>query len=256
MKNYSEYKHASISMSTDAGFIKALDDLFKNNNIQYVIESGTFKGLGSTTTLAKAMLKNNIKIKEFITIEIDKKFHKEAIKNLKQFPFITPVCGLSVNFANAKRFIENDEAINHHEKFPDIFIDSVTNPKQFYLNEIEGKLSSFNQEKKNWWSSIFSNSNIENSAASAYPKENILEYALSSMKDKQPLILLDSAGGIGYLEFSKTMEIMKNHDFYLILDDIHHLKHFRSYRDVTENPKFTILGQDIAHGWILAKYTH
>ena len=255
MKKYTDYKNASISMSSESYFINALDSLFKNNNIEYVLESGTFNGLGSTTTLAKSLIKNKSNIKEFFTIEIDKKYNKLAKKNLQSFSFITPICGLSVSFDAAKQFIETDEAINFHEKFPDIYIDDIIDPKAFYLNEINGNLSGFNKQKKGSWLTNITNLFLKKNN-NAFPQENLLEFLLLKVKNKTPLILLDSAGGIGYLEFKKTMEIMHSFDFYLILDDVHHLKHFRSYWDVKQNSKFTILSENIEHGWILAKYSH
>jgi hypothetical protein len=60
-------------------------------------------------------------------------------------------------------------------------------------------------------------------------------------KQHRPLIVLDSAGGIGYLEFLTTLKVMGNAEYMLLLDDVHHLKHFRGLRDLRTNKSFEIL---------------
>jgi hypothetical protein len=62
--------------------------------------------------------------------------------------------------------------------------------------------------------------------------EDIL-YPLISNNTRQ-LIFLDSAGGIGYLEYQKVMSLSKDqlNQKVLILDDIYHIKHHRSVLDL------------------------
>ena len=43
------------------------------------------------------------------------------------------------------------------------------------------------------------------------------------------LIVLDSAGGVGHMEFQITDELINNKNYYILLNDTHHLKHFRGY---------------------------
>lgn len=244
MISYADHPNASISMSSKEDFTKALNRLFEENNIEYIFESGTFNGTGSTTKLANAAIVNNRQIKQFVTVERSKRFFQEAQKNLAQFAFITPVWGLTVNVAEAKEFVKQDDAINNHEKYPDIFIDNTTSPRKFYLDELDGRLSQGIKDKIKA-AFTFSKDVIE---------ENFFQKYLPGMASKKPLILLDSAGGIGYFEFQQVMKYMAGNDFFLVLDDVHHLKHFRSYRDVKADSHFTILNENYAQGWVLAKY--
>ncbi len=252
MRKYADYAGASISMSADRQFTDALEDLFSRHDIDAVFESGTFQGLGSTTSLARAIVNNKVAIKHFYTLEVDYKFYRMARKNLKQFPFITCKWGLSVDSSEAKRFIENDEAIREHLKYPDIFIDDVVDPKGFYLNELSGRLSRYQAKKqrltktiRSWVRSLFRPEKFS---------EDLLSTYLPSISAGVPLILLDSAGGIGFLEFNKVRELLADRQYYLILDDINHLKHFRSYRHIQGDPHFSILHESVEQGWLIARH--
>jgi hypothetical protein len=83
--------------------------------------------------------------------------------------------------------------------------------------------------------------------------EDLLKKFVSKYKKEVPLILLDSAGGIGLLEFKIVTETMGSDPYYLLLDDINHLKHFRSFKEIKENPSFTILAENVESGWVFAK---
>ena len=69
-------------MSAGADFKKAVDHLFSTEPIEYIFESGTFDGSGSTTTLAKSVLKNGLATKSFVTAEVDYRLFRKAKKNL------------------------------------------------------------------------------------------------------------------------------------------------------------------------------
>lgn len=245
MKDYALYPAQSISMSNDEIFKATIDSIFKNNKIDFIVESGTFKGTGSTTTLANAVIKNNAPVKAFYTIEVHRKFYKAAVKNLKQFKFIKPVWGLSINKQKAIDFIKKDDAINHHEKYPDVYIDTLENPVQFYISEVDGRLST---HKQSLLHKIFSPGN------SSRFTENVFEKILPQVAASTSLILLDSAGGIGYLEFLSAIEYLKNSNYFIILDDIHHLKHFRSLQYLQSASEFELIAMSKNEGWAIAKH--
>ncbi len=248
MKNYADYAKSSISMSKDDKFIKTLDEIFERNLIKNIVESGTFKGTGSTTTIAESIIRTNSSINKFYTLEVDKKFHKIAVKNLKKFNFIKPIWGISVSPKEAVDFINNDDAIINHIKYPDIFIDTIENPKDFYINEINGQLSKIT-EKRNFFSNLFSVKNDNETF-----QENVFDHLLPNLINETPLILLDSAGGIGFFEFKTVLKHLMNSPFIIILDDVNHLKHFRSLNYIRESNNFKILNESIEDGWIIAEH--
>lgn len=250
MKNYAEYPYASVSMSTDEFFVNELQKLFKNNQISHIIESGTFIGLGSTTTLAKAIIASGRPKPKFYTLEVDYINYKAAKVNLAPYPFIEPVWAISVSHQEAVNFINQDEAILHHENYPDIFIDRLDNPQKFYLDEINGQLF---KTKVNFgkWQTLKFMLGLEQKPVF---QESFFEQHIPLINQTKPLFLLDSAGGLGWLEFNTMLKYMEGRDHFIILDDIHHLKHFRSYAFIQDNEHYTILAKNLENGWLIAEY--
>lgn len=243
MKSYKDYPRQSVSMSKDQFFQSTLKELFAGNQINYVIESGTWLGTGSTRTLAKSFPADRPP-RAYYTIEGNLTFHAIARLNLLKWPFVKPVWGDTVDKEAALAFIRQDEALHHHEKYPEVFIDTLDDPVSFYTNEVEGKLG------KNWVISLvdwFGNKCLTR-------KENLLQTLLLRHRDDKPLVLLDSAGGIGWLEYQTVRDSMENRPYWLVLDDIHHLKHFRSFSDVQARTDFRLIAHSLADGWMIAEH--
>lgn len=234
MKLYSEYPHASISMSGDPELKGLITSWFENDAPSYVVETGTYQGLGSTTFLAQNFPPVKAPI-AFHTIEVSPVFSKNARKNLARFPFVQVHEGLSVNQQSAIDFVQNDVAILQHQNYPEIFIDDVQAPQAFYLRELQGQLQA-------------------TKARRGPIQDDLLHTLLNPIREQAPLIVLDSAGGIGFLEFQTVLELMNGQEFSLLLDDIHHLKHFRSWERVQQDARFTVQGHHSAHGWALARF--
>jgi hypothetical protein len=223
--------------------------VFTENPKVDILESGTYLGMGSTTSLAASLIRNKAKVNKFFTIEADFDLFRQASQNLKKFDFITPIWGLSVSVKEAADFIAKDEAIKNHEKYPDVFIDEIDNPTAFYTNEIEGKLSDGNFEKS-WRSRL--KSKLDRVKFTF--KEDCFKELLPQLENL-PVVLLDSAGGLGYLEFTRVVTFFSKKNYILILDDIHHLKHFRSFEYINTHREFKILGQDLKNGWVIAEHS-
>ena len=243
MKSYQDYPHQSVSMSKDDLFRQTLTDLFQKNAIDYVIETGTWLGTGSTRTLANAFPANRPP-KAYYTIEGNLTFHTIARFNLLKWSFVKPLWGDTVAKDKALAFIKQDEVLKEHEKYPDVFIDTLDDPAQFYTNEVEGKLG------KNpvisvvdWFGNMFLNR-----------PQDLLQQLVHKHRDDRPLVLLDSAGGIGWLEYQTVRDTLGNRPYWLILDDIHHLKHFRSLADVQSRSDFRIIEKSLQHGWLVAEH--
>ncbi len=305
MLPYAEYPFHSISMTQDEILKNILENLAKEN-IEIIIETGTFNGLGSTTFVSNAFEKCNT-LKTFYTLEVNPNSHADAVENLKKFPKVVCLNGASLNLREALNFVENDEAINHHERYPDIFIDTLINPVAFYANELKGLLGeesppnpkgggnpkeeymtnkkiSVSQPQRpfslrRFLRKLFGIKTKEDLKKEQAEKErlekiekeqlekekkqrlkptliieNLLEELINKYENANLFVILDSAGGVGYMEFQKVMSLLGKKSFYLMLDDTHHLKHFRSLRDIQQNPNFNILGVSKQNGWCVAKH--
>lgn len=243
MKSYQDYARSSVSMSTDERFKKTLQQLFTDNSIDYIIETGTWLGTGSTRTLSR-IADTTHRPKAYYTIEGNLTFHTLARLNLLKWDFVKPLWGDTIAKAKALTFIQNDDVLRQHEKYPDVFIDTLDNPVQFYTDEVKGRLGKNPVINAVDW---FGNTFLSR-------KEDLLSSLLTRHRDDRPLVLLDSAGGIGWLEYQTVRDTLGNRPYWLILDDIHHLKHFRSFADVQQRDDFRMIDYSLADGWMIAEH--
>jgi hypothetical protein len=217
MKIYKDYQFASITMLEDKPFLEALRKL----NPSIILETGTHLGTGSTKMLA------SLSPKKLYTIECSYINYSQAKENLKAFPFVECIHGLSVGVEESSNFM----ALNRDIFQDDVFIDDA-NPIEFYTNEIMGMLNGGEQKSD--------------------MKQNLLSEILPKIANENPLILLDSAGGIGLLEFEKVKEIMGQRPYTIVLDDTHHVKHYRSKLSIQKDSMFKIVYNDDIHGRLIA----
>lgn len=202
----------NINLNSNS-FEEAVKFLISNYEVDEVIETGTFNGLGSTTVFAKTN-------KKVISVESCFNNFFAAKDNLKNYLNVELMYGSSLSIDEMVDFIDNDNIYTSNEVVnKQIMIDGdeSNKMKDFYKHEITG------------W---------------GYGKpssENLLIDLINN--DKKQIVFLDSAGGVGYLEFKKFMsisdEFKKNK--ILLLDDVSHVKHFRSVQDLLAlNYKVTI----------------
>ena len=248
MKEYGNYKYTSVSMNKDVDLINSLSELAKKNTIKNIIETGTHRGLGSTTMLGNAF-KTSSSLICLDTIEIDYTNFSIAKKNLKHYNFIKCNYGCSLDLNDAIEYIKKDDAILYHEKYPEIFIDNAKDPIHFYVNELEGRL---NESSDNFIKQFLKRLILPSKNASTKPEYNLLPKLIKDYFNEEMLIVLDSAGGVGHMEFQITDELMKNKAYYLLLDDTHHLKHFRGYDIIKNRGDFSIINASDKNGWVLA----
>jgi hypothetical protein len=239
MKLYAEYAHASMAVRDDSDIEIALKELQTEHPVDVIIETGTYLGTGSTRMLAEFFERNG-SIRRFVTVEANWSYWKAARFNLQRFPFVELKWGLSVNEQKAIEFIRTDPAIREHHRYPDIFIDDINDPIGFYTREIQGGRASLKEFVKRtlYWQG-----------------EDLLARTLTRHKNDWPLIVLDSAGGIGRLEFQITLETMGSASYALFLDDTHHLKHFRSLEAIRSNSNFRLIRMAHDASWILAVHS-
>jgi hypothetical protein len=88
--------------------------------------------------------------------------------------------------------------------------------------------------------------------ANTNPTYNLLPSLIKKFEGHKMLLVLDSAGGVGHMEFQITDELMKNKNYYILLDDTHHLKHFRGYDIIKNRGDFSIINTSEKNGWVLA----
>ena len=143
-----------------------------------VIETGTYLGTGSTRTILEAF--GHRRPQAFYTIEVSKQFHEVARRNLSNWPFVHCLWGLSVDKQQALDFVANDPFLKELDPKLDIYVDFLPDPAAGYMNEIHGGLGdSMDMEAP----------------------QGLLGSLIEQHKQDRPMICLDSAGGLGWMEF-------------------------------------------------------
>lgn len=170
----------------------------------HILETGTYLGNGSSQMLL------SLNPEVFITIEANIEHWTEARLRLPNS--VQVIHGLSVNRNDANDFIKSDHVLNNHSLYPHIHIDGLHDPVEFYSKEV----------------------NVSG-------PDSLLVSLLPTIADHNPIILLDSAGGIGLLEFQTVCSIMGERPFTLVLDDIHHIKHFRSVDAIQNDSQWSMI---------------
>ncbi len=247
MKQYTSHPGFSTSMADDKQLEELIRKIIIEEKVTHVFESGTYLGTGSTRMIADAFADVGAP-KKFITVEANYFNWVKAVKNLEKYPFVTPVWGLTLNRKEAIEFVVNDEMLKNADKYPDIYCDGGDDPHGFYTKEIKGEFGNSRFGLLNY----LYNRKIKKEEKNHYQGENMIKKYLTEMKNNNPLILLDSSGGVGYLEFKTTPETLNGKPFIIILDDIHHVKHHRSYLDIKNSPDFTVVGENYDGGWLFA----
>ena len=136
------------------------------------------------------------KTKKYVfTIECNKDNYEIARKNLEQYQNVCVIHGLSIDRLSLINFLLYED-FTLDTKYDSDF------PKSFYMKEISQNVI----------------------------VENALEIFCNN--DRKQLVFLDSAGGVGWAEYSTFIDEFLNDNKILVLDDISHIKHKRSVEDL------------------------
>jgi hypothetical protein len=173
-------------------FRNVVNELLANNEVDEIVETGAFNGLGSTSVFAETK-------KYVFSIECNYNNFVNATNNLINYENVCVVHGLSLNRQDLVRGLLN-ESFDIQTKYDSDY------PKAFYMREISHQVV----------------------------VENALD--LFCNNHRKQLVFLDSAGGVGFLEFNAFMNYNKSYLFnkILMLDDISHIKHKRSVEKLEE----------------------
>lgn len=199
---------------------------------QVVLETGTYLGQGTTQLLLEALADHPLEV--FYTIEVSPAYYAEAVLNLAHAPVVHCLWGLTVGQSEAEAFIRNDDLLQNIAQYPDLYVDSDT-PVDTYTREVRGAGGT-------------------DEALEVIP-DMWLERLAPRVRSRRPLIALDSAGGIGWMEFQEVLRLMEAARFGLFLDDINHVKHYRSFKAMQGDPRFRIIDHDYERGWAVALFT-
>jgi len=223
---------------TSGDFALNLENLIGQENITTVIETGGYIGLGSTTIIANALKAQ--KDTMFLSIEVSPECIEDAKINLQRLELDHKV--RHINALSIPRSLEPEPAdieelvVGHVNELREMGIavevefDEIDRTMYYYLE----------------------------SAHHADVPDDGLKTAFTILKKHQrrpELILLDSAGHLGFIEFQYLISLLRN-TCYIALDDVFHIKHIDTFCAMKGDPRFDIraLGME-KNGYLIAKFT-
>jgi hypothetical protein len=137
--------------------------------------------------------------------------------------------GYSVDINKATDYLKQDEAYLRPEQYPAISIDGSI---LYYLNEFRG--------------------DVEQHSTVRFYTDNLFRDVIPKIKKKNPLFILTSP--IGFFEFRTMVEMMGKRRYYLLIKNIGHITHFRTYGCVIAYPgSWRIIAEEL-NDWVLVQH--
>lgn len=214
-------------------FENGLRNLVLSIKPRSIIETGTYIGTGTTRIIAAALRDAGLFGTTFYSIECNPFHHKQALSNLSKeglLPFVNLLIGLSVPRAILPT-VEKiyDETVRNIEAAADddIFVD----------HQEQNRVALYHRETD-------------------FPDipEDLLGTYLEKLAGRPEIVILDSGGHMGNVEFNYVIERLQG-ECYVVLDDIHHVKHNKSFKQIQNDPRFELLiSSKEKFGFCIAKF--
>ncbi len=212
-------------------FETRLNELVTTIRPRKIIETGTYLGTGTTRIIASALKSSGISNARFYTIECDPNRHQQAVNNLTGaglHDYVTPLCGLSV----PRSLLPSIEQIRCET------VENVERGNIYVDHQEENRVAFYHGETN-------------------FPDitDDLIGKCLVEFDGNPDMILLDSAGHMGYVEFNYVINRLYG-ECHIVLDDIKHIKHHRSFQKIKTDPRFTLLtASDEKFGFCIARFT-
>jgi hypothetical protein len=156
------------------------------------------------------------------TMECNLELYVKATENLKFYPNVKIHNAYSLLLLDMTEWIDKDDIYSSDRQ---VMVDGDNgDPKAFYKKELGNRMI----------------------------QEELLPTLIRN--DKRQIIFLDSAGGVGYLEYAQVMiELEEGHmgkNKILILDDVNHVKHCRSVDDLQKRGYEVYVSSNKRWAWV------
>jgi len=165
-----------------------------------ILETGTYNGLGSTSAILHGLVDANVDGFSLISIESNRRNHAEAVKNIGGEQYKGTVLLMHANSLPTEMMPKMVYEV------PDHVITDYADPMK-YLNEVPDNID-----------------------------DDGIYRAMALLDNRPDLVLLDSAGHLGLLEFERVCQLAEQ-AFILILDDTLHRKHYDTLKFIKQHPE-------------------
>lgn len=227
LKIAAHYNQDPVRIGTESDFADSIQKLFSDIRPTRIIETGTYLGTGTTTIIAKAIKSLSIKAK-FYTIEVHPQNYVQAKEHLENNNYsVIALNGLSIPRSLLPTIAEIRKATVEDVEYDNIFVD----------HEPEVRTQRYYDE-----------TNFRN------VPDNLLGKCLNVFDFRPDFVLLDSGGHIGNIEFNYLISHLRG-SCYIALDDIYHIKHHKSFRQIQNDPRFGLITvSDEKFGFCVTKF--
>lgn len=165
-----------------------------------ILETGTYNGLGSTSAILHGLKDANVDPFSLISIESNAENHRQAEKNLLGEKYKGTVLLMHANSLPSELMPRMVYDV------PDHVITDHADPMK-YTKEVPTDI-----------------------------EDDGIYRAMALMDNRPDLVLLDSAGHLGFLEFEYVCKLAES-SFVLILDDTLHRKHYDTLEFIKAHPQ-------------------
>ena len=223
-----DYVKTGTAVDTHSSFGAHIEELFKRIKPRKIIETGTYLGRGTTTIIANTLNKLAIDDAIFCTIEVKPENYAKAKQYFEANNMnVRALHGLSVPRHMLPTMDDIQKSTVSNIGREDIYVDHKENNRvQLYF-------------KETYFPDV---------------QDDLLGKILKVFNNSPDFVLLDSGGHMGYVEFKYLVEHLKG-PCYIALDDIYHVKHYKSFEYIKNDPRFEIVvNSKEKFGFCIAKF--
>jgi hypothetical protein len=193
-----------------------------------VIETGTYHGTGTTAVIAASLRDAGLDDARFYSIEVNPRNVVRARENLARRGLAVEILnGLSVPRALLPTLEQIEQSLVKSVLADGLVVDhEETDRARMYFNETD------------------------------FPElpDDLLGQVLREFDERPDLVLLDSGGHMGFIEFRYLIDSVRA-PCVIALDDIGHVKHFRSYGTIQRDERFEVLSvSEEKFGFCIARF--
>ncbi len=208
--------HDLTEVSQESEFSACMREVLRRFRPRFIIETGTYLGTGTTFAVAKAIRELHLDTAEFYSIEVNPENYIRARRNLEASGLdqsVRLLNGLSVPRAQLPNSRQIEEQFVTNIPFADVYVDHPEAQRSaLYYRETD------------------------------FPDvpDDLLGYCIRATGHQPDLVLLDSGGHMGNVEFNYVIDRVECKCI-IALVDVFHVKHRRSLEQIENDPRFGIL---------------
>lgn len=197
-------------------FKQAIENVFLKFKPKKILETGTYLGEGTTRIIIESIIKANIEQFIFYSVEVDRSKAEKAFINL------------------SKRGLNKYVKILNGLSVPKDILPTYDEIKKYTVDQIEFDNIIIDHHEFERAQKYYEETNYDNVV------DDVIGKVLESFDYKLDFALLDSAGHIGFIEFKYLISKLKS-PCVIALDDVNHIKHYKSLQYIKNDKRFQIL---------------